>query len=412
MLFDNNCTYTSNVKKEKIHHTMAEVTVSQAIDAIKTAAVEIDVGSPFPCVLAPLTCSLQPEDFISYSTILDVHISHARDHFHYEDQAAFLGALKEVLEEHVQRSFFPNEICVFANFIQEALARNIAWDLISVLLPFVQEPFSEKSEKLNEIVRNLAQECLMTAAEVGNPREVFLKVVGAISNLSFSLMSNLDEDDEEDGFALGGRAEARTQRNGLLKFHQLLLLLSQIHLRLQAKFPSRFLSNSLSSLLSAFTHATQSLPTSSVGTLVQSILNFVDHLPATRRIKGVVRPPLPPRVSTASVPTASEPPTDPTAGEAREKTGSNENSEELLEKRLLQSFLTHILEIYALRCRSEPSENPGAPARGIYLRYAVRYFCLNAPKKRLTGGFLDTDANEILASSGVVGNIAVCIFKL
>lgn len=277
-----------------------------------------------------------------------------------------------------------------------------------MLLPFVEGPFSEKSEAQNEIVRNLAQECLMTAAEVGNPREVFLKVVEGISNLSFSLLGNAEDGDEDEGLVLGGRAEARTQRNGLLKFHQLLLLLSQVHLRLQAKFPSRFLSNSLSSLLSAFTHATQSLPPSSVGTLVKSILNFIEFLPSTRRIKGEVRPPLPPRApSVQSTAHADEKLEERLQGL---KVDEKENSEELLEKRLLQSFLTHILEIYSLRCRSEPRDSAG-PARGVYSRYAVRHLVLNSPKKRLAGGSLDSDANEILASDGVVGSIAVCILE-
>lgn len=324
-----------------------------------------------------------------------MHIAHVHGSFKPQEQLEFLEAVADVLKEHKQ------------------LAKNIAWDLVTVLLPFVEEATPESGSD-GEKVLTVAQNLLTYAAEVGNPREVFLKVVEAISGLSFSILEGEDEEEEDelehsdnDEFGsnirsvIGRIVEARVQRNGLLKFHHLLLLLSTVHMRLETNFPSRFLSTSLSSILSAFTAAIQYLPASSTTTLVRSLLSFVEFLPATRQLKKVTRPPLPPRVSSGAVPKL--PTNDKSDG------GETLSSEELLQRRLLQSFLTHVLEVYALRCKPDIRENPDG-AIGVDLKFTMRYMAKAKPNRRVPGGILDFEEksdDRFIMQNDTLGELTV-----
>lgn len=84
-----------------------EVTLEQAIQSITQAADEFKVRMKLQA--QAVRCrdanqrafDEQPEDFINYSTILDVHLSHALQEFSPEDQAALLQAIEKVLTAHV-----------------------------------------------------------------------------------------------------------------------------------------------------------------------------------------------------------------------------------------------------------------------------------------------------------------------
>ncbi|CAZ82053.1 unnamed protein product [Tuber melanosporum] len=262
------------------------VTLDKAINAIKTAAEEIPA-----------------DDFISYSTILDVHLSYAHDAFSQDEQHRLLEVLGDILETH------------------EDLAREISWDLISVLLPFL--------ESLSPATVQLTESHIAFAAEKGNPREG-----GEVGETEDKLRKE-------------------TTRNALRKFHALLSALSI-----------------LTTLLGVFTKAVQCLDRQAVDGVLRGLLEFAElvkpALAAPRKqsiVKGE-RPPLPPRVPTNS----TNPSLAPTSadGDAPAKEPEGDSPETTLQARLLQSFLSHLLEIYLLRTRD-------ITGRGLVVGWAGQY---------------------------------------
>ncbi|RPA99895.1 DUF1760-domain-containing protein [Choiromyces venosus 120613-1] len=235
------------------------VTLDKAINAIKTAAEEIP-----------------PDDFISYSTILDVHLSYARDVFSSDEQLKLLEAWGEMLKTH------------------EDLAREISWDLISVLLPYF--------ESSSPATIQLTESHIAFAATKGNPREVFIKIVESLSAINWTppLTEGEDEyedDDDDEGEDEEGR-EARdksrkeTTGNALRKFHALLSALSIVHPIIFIKFPSTFLSTQLTTLLGVFTKAVWWLDRQDVDAVLRGLLEFVELVKPTSvvsRGRGIVR---------------------------------------------------------------------------------------------------------------------------
>ncbi|CCX13533.1 YAP-binding/ALF4/Glomulin [Pyronema domesticum] len=284
------------------------VTLEKAIASITQAADE-----------------LKPEEFIDYSVILDVHINWSLEEFTPEDQYEFLEALKGVLESH------------------DELTESIAWDLVVVLLPYLESTLPKTAE--------IAESLIDLAARTGNPREVYIKVLQGLTSLSWSPSSPYDEDeDDEDEAEYSGDEDeipkkhtenkdpAIFARHSLRKFNNLLKALSTVHPRISAKFPSKFLSTELSTILTSFTKATQSLDCDGVTEIVERLVAFLKvvrpELEQARRPSSFARPPLPPRTSTgASIAQAPE----------------EEDPEDRLQSRLMVSFLSHILSGYLLR---------------------------------------------------------------
>lgn len=323
--------------------TMSEITVDKAIDAIEAAAEEIPA-----------------DDFIDYSTILDIHLSYALDFFNQEDQAKLLSSLKSILKQYGE------------------LTQNIAWDLIGVLLPFVKAPISQSSSA-NVDVTKLATECLLIAALEGNAREVFLKTLAAISSLTFGPSSSLstngdgEEESEETQVPLTPLTPAaspeESRKNGFLRYKLLLELLTHIHSRITTSFPSKFLSQSLITVLRTFTRSVDSLGRSEVEEIIGNLLAFVDSVQPSQtkkkrrmtqsQIGADGRPTLPPRTSTASnVPLFAKLSLEDDSQDDEETRSrkERERAELDMQLRLLQSFVSHIVEVYITRC---PSEAPG-----------------------------------------------------
>jgi hypothetical protein len=125
----------------------------------------------------------------------------------------------------------------------------------------------------------------------------------------------------------------------VVKFEVLLGLLSTLHRRIKTKYPSRFLSTSLQAVLSAYNRAGENH-----AELTLAAAKFV------KTLSGTKRPHLPPRTSTGDLlrrgTDASEP--DP---EAQKEPPAAE--EDMLVKRLLQAFVTHVFEDYMLSLSSE-----------------------------------------------------------
>ncbi|KAF1918442.1 YAP-binding/ALF4/Glomulin [Ampelomyces quisqualis] len=300
----------------------------------------------------PLLAARPPAtDPITYLTIVEYNLSEAN-----------LPVLHEVLQD-------------------AELTSTIGWDLIHPLLPLL--PASE--------------ECLQDIASKGNPRECILKVTEALRILEFE--ERQETDDEEDGAEEGEKKRkipeievgqsstspglSRTILPPLpvLKFEILLDVLATLHRRVKTKYPSRFLSTSLQAALVAFNRAT-----TNIDELTLSAIKFF------KTLSGTKRPHLPPRRSSGNLlrtrTNQSEP--DPEA-----QSEAPDNEETMLANRLLQSFITHILEDYVLSLTSdddvpglswssrlmekyEPQRTPNKPN---YRKYADRF----ADDEDLTG---------------------------
>lgn len=240
----------------------------------------------------------------------------------------------------------------------EDLARDIAWDLVSVLLPFLESPRSKTAD--------LAEALIREAAAIGNPREVFIKVLEALSQIQWSKPGEDAEDSDDEAHFSGDEEESiipqkPTEKDlmpeyGARKFTTLLSALATVHPRIATKFPSRFLSTELSTILGTFTKAVEVVDLTASTRVTESILAFIQILqpkltrkPPTKLKQGE-RPPLPPRVSTGIQEAANE--------EDEEKSPEHE-----LQSRLIASFLSHILELYLIRTR-KPSAADAGPMDG------------------------------------------------
>ena len=248
----------------------------------------------------PLIKALPPEtDYLSYLTIVEYNIS--------EEQ---LSTLHQILQD-------------------TTLTTNIGWDLVHLLLPLL--PHSKL--------------CLQDVARLGNPREVVLKVTELLEKLGsqdeedeeFRSEGLEDATDVEEVSSVDGEAQngiARTQTSSVeAQFCALIDMLQTLLPRIKTKYPSRFLSTSLQALLPAYAKiAAEEQAT-------ETVILFI------KALSGTNRPKLPPRASSTSVPTQKDE-IPQSAPDPEGNDGSVGSEEETLQKRLLQAFLTFVLEAY------------------------------------------------------------------
>lgn len=221
------------------------------------------------------------------------------------------------------------------------LTVNIGWDLVHILLPLL--PSSE--------------ECLQDVVAKGNPREVILKVTEALRLLEFEERENDSDEEGPDeptaassskpaGVAVGESsmspptlADTVLPPLPVLKFEVLLDLLTTLHGRVKAKFPSRFLATSLQAVLIAYNRAT-----SHRDELTLSAIKLV------KTLSGTKRPHLPPRTPSGNLLRTVSHRSEPDPEAQSEPPTADENT---LTNRLLQSFLTHVMEDYILTLNSD-----------------------------------------------------------
>lgn len=185
------------------------------------------------------------------------------------------------------------------------LTQDIGWDLVQMLLGI------EGSET-----------CLETVARLGNPREVIIKVMEALEGLTET------SHDAAAVLAEGTAPDPPTNVPG--KFITLLGMLAILLRRIKTKYPSRFLGSSLIKVYEAY----QPTPE-----MTASVTNLV------RSLSGAKRPPLPTRKSSINIANidrngdASKNAPDPEAEQ-------EDPLEEKMQQKLLQSFVTCILQRY------------------------------------------------------------------
>ena len=291
----------------------------------------------------PLLKALPPEtDYLSYLTIIEYNLTKQR-----------LPTLHNILQD-------------------TTLTTNIGWDLVHLLLPLLPD----------------SEQCLQDVARLGNPREVVLKVTE-----SLDFIANEEEEGEEGedkgqdselvgeetnakdavdgakdkgGAALGASPVSTSSPAKEIRFSNLLSMLSILHPRIKTKYPSRFLSTSLQAILSAYS------------SLFRSVLAFDSILSFTKQISGVKRPALPPRKSSTSLSnlkaiTSQGFAPDPEANEDGLASGEIE-----LQQRLLQSFLTYVVEVYLSSPQEDESDVAG-------MSWAARYQETIQPEKTIPG---------------------------
>jgi hypothetical protein len=198
-------------------------------------------------------------------------------------------------------------------------------------------------------------------------------VLQGLSSLSWSPETDDSEEENEDEEVHSGDEEEPAvlahkppqkdpvlhAQHTLKRFTSLLSALATVHPRISSRFPSKFLSTELSTLLIAFTKAVETVPGSAVTGVVEQLLSFLKvvrpQLVLARRTSSINRPPLPPRTSTSTSIT----------------TADADTQEDQLQARLIASFLTHVLSGYLLRAR-RPKAAAGEPESHSHLHPALR----------------------------------------
>jgi len=277
---------------------------------------------------SPLIKALPPEsDYLTYLAIVEYNLTTEN-----------LPILHKVLQD-------------------EKLTTNIGWDLVHLLVPYLPD----------------SEQCLQDIARLGNPREVILKVTE-----SLRLIEHEEQDDvlAESIEALAGASDSRVRAEsstypiktaptadgekrpgssqmvelppplplGVSQFVALLSMLSILHPRLKTKNPSRFLSADLQAILASFSNAE-----SHREEMVLAIVKTV------KAMSGVQRPALPSRRSSGMMSSMSAAKVARSAADPEGTAGATELAPEevAMQRRLLQAFVTHVVEEYMLNVPSD-----------------------------------------------------------
>jgi hypothetical protein len=218
----------------------------------------------------------------------------------------------------VEKSLSPEILPALEAILDDAeLTNDIGWDLVDMLLPV---PGSSA--------------CLERIARLGNPREVILKVLEVMEKTAAAAERQHEGHGDGDGGNENGPPMHQDDL-AVAKFVALVGMLKILHGRLRVRAPSRFLHTTLDTILRAYD--------ASNAKATAAVIDFV------RSLSGKKRPPLPTRQSSTKLDTpfqatdAAQAAPDPEA----DATDNPSPAEEDLIARLLQSFITCVIEAYA-----------------------------------------------------------------
>ena len=300
----------------------------------------------------------------------------------------------------VEYNLSEENLPVLHQVLQDAeLTANIGWDLIHLLLPLL--PASE--------------ECLQDIATKGNPRECILKVTEALRLLNFDAPHEETDDERDDaegaqqlkvpeiqvGESSSSPAFPRPILPPLpvLKFEFLLDLLATLHRRVKTKYPSRFLSTSLQAVLVAFNRAT-----SHQEELTLAAIKLV------KTLSGTKRPHLPSRRSSGNLLQRTNTNQSQPDPEAEEKGETPIDGETTVVNRLLQSFITHVLEDYVLSLTSDDD----VPGLSWASRLMEKYEPQRIPNKPNYQKYADRFAEDedLMSRTAILGQAVALIQDL
>ncbi|EFX05212.1 yap-binding protein-like protein [Grosmannia clavigera kw1407] len=183
----------------------------------------------------------------------------------------------------IQENLSPDVLPTLHEILQDVqLTQEIGWDLVETLVPLL--PGSES--------------CLDDVARLGNPREVILKVLEVLEGLKTTRLcgpskgedkrggggGEEDEDEEEElaNVEEGKEEDPQTAEMTTRTFVVLLGMLSVLHRRIKTKYPSRFLETTLRTILAAYRPDQLAMTTAVLG-LVRSLSANKRPLPPLRR---------------------------------------------------------------------------------------------------------------------------------
>lgn len=229
----------------------------------------------------------------------------------------------------VEKVMSPEILPTLNDILQDAqLTQEIGWDLVDMLVP-VQG----------------CEQCLETVARLGNPRETIIKVLEVLEGLQVAgdddddgdeaHFPDAEEDEDEDDEDAKGKKPASSPEEVTRRFIILLGMLAILHKRIRTKYPSRFLATTLLTVYQ--TYQPNQEMTASVINLVHSLSGLSGQKP---------RPPLPTRKSSIEVANPDQ------HGDASKNAPDPEAeleldpSEEEIQRRLLLSFTSCVLESY------------------------------------------------------------------
>lgn len=218
------------------------------------------------------------------------------------------------VEENITKEKLP---ILYDILEDQELTESIGWDLVQTLLPLLPE----------------SEACLIRIATLGNAKEVILKVAENIRAVDFDV-----EDGEDDPEKLT-LTPSVTLNNGdipnlplpILQFQILLHMLAILHPRLKVKTPSRFLSASLQAILASYPGAANHHDE-----ITAELVNFV------KIVSGPKRPHFPPRRASSAQALA----TLMSLSANTNAIDTEPSDEDKIQSRLLQSFLTYLLDDY------------------------------------------------------------------
>lgn len=245
------------------------------------------------------------------------------------DRFTYLTILEKVLS--------PEILPTLNDILQDAqLTQDIGWDLVDMLVPIEG-----------------CEPCLETVARLGNPRETIIKVLEVLEGLQISGVDATDDlldaaagedgaGDEQadagsrdDDDASDGRGSVVSAQEATRRFIILLGVLAILHKRIKTKYPSRFLANSLLTVYKTYQPNQE---------MTASVINLVHSLSGLSGQKA--RPPLPTRKSSIEVANPDQ------RGDASRNAPDPEAEteidpeEEEIQRRLLLSFTSCVLESY------------------------------------------------------------------
>lgn len=286
-------------------------------------------------------------DFRLSANILRPAPPHSRSHSqsHMADTSKAIEALTESRPPATDRFTYltiiekvlsPDVLPTLNDILQDAqLTQDIGWDLIDKLVPV-----------------HGCEPCLETVARLGNPRETILKVLEVLEGLQVAgegetehefpeadqgdqVNEGDDDDNDDEGPESRDKQAALPPEEATRRFIMLLGVLAILHKRIKTKYPSRFLANSLLTVYKTY-QPNQGM-TASVINLVHSLSGLSGQPP---------RPPLPTRKSSIEVANPDQ------RGDASRNAPDPEAEleldpeEEEIQRRLLLSFTSCVLESY------------------------------------------------------------------
>ncbi|KAK9473029.1 YAP-binding/ALF4/Glomulin [Dipodascopsis tothii] len=221
------------------------------------------------------------DDYITYSTLLDIHLG-SPERLAYADLLRILRAVEQI----------------FAR--QTDLLASVAWDLPALLLPCLE--VAGQGQALHNPVRNDIMKVVMRifkqVAERGNPKELFLKAIELLASMEMHFEPDYEVEANHDA-----------EKTFVVQFYSLFEIIIAATRRIKTQYPSRFLTMSSTAMLSFFSTHVGQISESSLPVMLRRLYLFArDYMP---------------------------PPSERPVAEA----------EEAMQRRLLQSYLTHLIEI-------------------------------------------------------------------